>query len=405
MESSATEPPPGLEQEGEVSSRSLSSSSLPSPFDSPIDQSFNSEAYVSQTAAQLVWQAQPKTDLDLQPFCLPFHDAYPYLAKLPRFNKEIHALPPSQGAPNGFHHTPSHQLHLGGVYQPSSQYFVEQPQPMVPVPSPAIPPPINVPSVGSGLAYQTNLTPRGCNTFQNAESDASNPTARVLGSTEQYVGNNLHTQHQTSPKAGSATNSTNGSLPVQRGGRESKQDQTPAVAKKFLCTFCCDSFKYKRSWSRHELSQHLDLGGWKCTPFGPLTVSTVDGTLACSYCGLGNPTVAHLKEHKSHECNKARVFPRKENLTYHLMRTHKAKPAPPWTNTWVVKMPKITSRCGFCGVRLESWDEREDHLGEHFSQGKTMRDWRGDHCFAPWIAAKVRKAIPPYMIAGYRSLK
>ncbi|CAI6014456.1 unnamed protein product [Clonostachys chloroleuca] len=378
MQPSATEPPPGLEQEGEVSSRSLSSSSLPSPFDSPTDESFILEGYDSQTAAQLVWQAQPKTDLDLQPFCLPFHDAYPYLAKLPRFNEEIHALPPSQGAPSGFHHTPSHQLQPGGVYQPSSQYFVEQPQSMIPLPNPAIPPPINVPSVGSDLVYQKNLTAPWCNTFQNA---------------------------MTSSKAGSATNSTNGSHPVQRGRRESKKEQNPTAAKKFLCTFCCDSFKHKGSWSRHEVSRHLDLGGWKCTPFGPLTVSTADGTLACSYCGLGNPTVAHLKEHENPECNRKRVFHRKDNLTYHLKRTHKAKPTPPWTRTWVVELPKITSRCGFCGVRLESWDEREEHLGEHFSQGKTMRDWRGDHCFAPWIAAQVRKAIPPYMIADYRSRK
>jgi hypothetical protein len=240
------------------------------------------------------------------------------------------------------------------------------------------------------MDYRTNLTAQWYNATQNAESDAFGPTARVLGNTEQYVGNSLHTQHQTSPK---------GSLPVQRGRRESKKGQTPAV-RKFRCTFCCDSFKDKYTWSRHELTLHLNLDRWKCTPFGLLTVSPLDGTPVCSYCGFDNPTEAHFKEHEGLECDKEKVFARKDNLVHHLKSAHKVKAVPPWAKTWSLEPPNVTSRCGFCDERFASWDERKEHLTEHFHQGKTMWDWEGEHDFAPEIAAQVRKAIPPYMIAA-----
>ncbi|CAG9987374.1 unnamed protein product [Clonostachys byssicola] len=400
MDPREKEPPPRLKQEGELSSYSLPPSTFSSPFDSAIDQNPISEGYVGQTAAHSVWQSQPKTDLDSQP-CQSFHNTWPYLPTLPRLNEETHTLPPLQGAPNTFHEAPSHQLQPVGVYQPSSQYFVEQQQYMYPEPSPEIPPPI-YPSVGSDPYRQTNLTPRWYNAFPHTESNAFRPTASVLGNTEQYPANSLHTQHQTSYQEASATSD---SLPTQRprrgrppGSKNSQKD--PAVDKyKFRCTFCCDSFEHKSSWSRHEESRHLSLGGWKCTPHGPLTVSNVDGTLACSYCGLPNPAEEHFQEHEGPNfprCNKEQIFTRKDNLVHHLRRAHKVKTAP----RWGVQSPIITSRCGFCDAHLASWDQRKEHLTVHFHDGKTMWDWEGGHGFAPEIAAQVTRAIPPYTIAA-----
>ncbi|EMT71438.1 hypothetical protein FOC4_g10009938 [Fusarium odoratissimum] len=68
--------------------------------------------------------------------------------------------------------------------------------------------------------------------------------------------------------------------------------------------------------------------------------------------------------------------------------------------SWKVEGPPVASNCGFCDLRMESWQERTDHLVSHFRKGKTMEDWRGDHGFEPGIAAQVTNAIPPYLIAS-----
>ncbi|CAH0046254.1 unnamed protein product [Clonostachys solani] len=411
MDPSGIEPTPSLEQEGELSSRSLSCSSLPSLFGSPIDEYFiSSEGDASQTADQSVWQQQPKTYPEPQFFWPLLEDEWYIPAELPHLNEETHAWPPSQDAPNSFHNTSFPQQQLGGVYQQSSQYFVEQPLPMIPEPSPAIPPPFNAPSaVTHDMDWRADLA-RWYTSSQNSESAASSPIATVLGNTEHNVANSLHGQHQAAPKAGFTTSFTSGlgRLPARARGKKSatarpkrsgpKRAGNPEIDK-FPCTFCCDVFTTKHDWTRHETSRHLLLGGWKCTPFGLLTASDIDGTPICSYCGFDNPTEAHFKEHESRRCNKEHVYARKDNLKGHLRAIHKVEP-PPWLETWKLELPDVKSRCGFCDGQLDSWESRAEHLTGHFYDGKTMEDWEGDHDFAPEIAAQVINAIPPYIIAA-----
>lgn len=45
----------------------------------------------------------------------------------------------------------------------------------------------------------------------------------------------------------------------------------------FPCTFCCDSFKNKYDWSRHEQALHLNVQGWRCAPFGGMVLSPETG--------------------------------------------------------------------------------------------------------------------------------
>lgn len=49
---------------------------------------------------------------------------------------------------------------------------------------------------------------------------------------------------------------------------------------------------------------------------------------------------------------------------------------------------------------MNNWDERVDHIAEHFRKGSTMRDWRGEHGFPPEIAERVTNALPPYLIGS-----
>jgi hypothetical protein len=66
--------------------------------------------------------------------------------------------------------------------------------------------------------------------------------------------------------------------------------------------------------------------------------------------------------------------------------------------SWKVATKEIRSRCGFCGIGLESWALRADHLAEHFKGGRTMADWKGDWGFETSVIEMIDNAMPPYLI-------
>ncbi|KAI0167995.1 hypothetical protein BJ166DRAFT_577535 [Pestalotiopsis sp. NC0098] len=170
----------------------------------------------------------------------------------------------------------------------------------------------------------------------------------------------------------------------------------------FQCTFCCDTFKSKYDWSRHEKSLHLSVERWICTPFGGTTVSPITGKSHCVYCNLPDVTREHLVVAHAHgSCeteSQVREFGRRDHLVQHLRQIHKVEAAPPFVDEWKVDASAITCRCGFCGAQMSSWKERSDHISRHFREGAVMNDWKGDHGFEPSIASQVANAIPPYII-------
>ncbi|KAH7253096.1 hypothetical protein B0J15DRAFT_560112 [Fusarium solani] len=191
-------------------------------------------------------------------------------------------------------------------------------------------------------------------------------------------------------------------------GRVTKRTRTPAAKGKesgkrvFPCTFCCDSFKSKYDWARHEKSLHLNLQGWRCTPFGGTVVSPSTGRSHCAYCSLLDPTPEHLSSHNHESCQNSdstHFFNRKDHLVQHLRLVHHVQTMP-IIDSWKVEGPPVSSRCGFCSIQLHTWQERVDHLTKHFRAGATMDSWKGEHCFEPSIAAQVTNAIPPYLIAA-----
>ncbi|OAQ65860.1 homeobox and c2h2 transcription factor protein [Pochonia chlamydosporia 170] len=168
----------------------------------------------------------------------------------------------------------------------------------------------------------------------------------------------------------------------------------------FQCTFCCDTFRTKYDWSRHEKSLHLNLEKWICTPHGGAVISNATGRSHCAYCNMLDPTPAHLKTHNHGVCQdtlEPHVFSRKDHLFQHLRHVHDLD-VMPVVDEWKIDPPPIVSRCGFCNARFETWGDRADHLAQHYREGKTMFDWRGDHCFEPSIASQVRNSLPPYLI-------
>ncbi|KAI0419204.1 hypothetical protein F5X98DRAFT_335534 [Xylaria grammica] len=184
------------------------------------------------------------------------------------------------------------------------------------------------------------------------------------------------------------------------------EEQLSQPLKTFQCTFCTETFRTKHDWQRHEKSLHLSLERWICSPDGPRAVNPDNGVVSCGFCGKENPDDAHIESHNFSSCTERtqeeRTFYRKDHLRQHLRLVHDVKFLPWAMDKWRVTSPAIRSRCGFCGVVLDSWTVRVDHLAEHFKTGNTMADWKGDWGFDAPVLEMVENSIPPYLIHDER---
>ncbi|KAH7146207.1 hypothetical protein EDB81DRAFT_794658 [Dactylonectria macrodidyma] len=201
----------------------------------------------------------------------------------------------------------------------------------------------------------------------------------------------------------SKSNTFLGPIPTPRNRVKKTRREKPGAhdSRRFPCTFCCDAFKTKYDWARHEKSLHLDLDQWVCAPHGASVVDASTGRSHCAYCNMLDPTSDHLDGHNHYACHgtqQTRSFRRKDHLVQHLRVLHRLETLP-IIDSWKVEPPAIASRCGFCDDTLSSWQARADHLADHFRKGMTMADWKGGNGFDPSVASQVRNAIPPYNLA------
>ncbi|PSN62731.1 hypothetical protein BS50DRAFT_577635 [Corynespora cassiicola Philippines] len=189
-----------------------------------------------------------------------------------------------------------------------------------------------------------------------------------------------------------------------RGMQKNSTAKTKNTADRiFKCTFCCDTFKHKYDWARHEKSLHLNMEEWQCTPHGGVVVMPQTGRVHCAYCNILDPTDDHLALHNHSACQHGgstpRTFRRKDHLVQHLRLVHHLDTLP-LLDDWKAQTAPIVSRCGFCNKTLNSWEERSDHLAAHFRSGNTMADWQGTHGFDRAVAARVTNSLAPYLIAS-----
>ncbi|KAH6607777.1 c2h2 type zinc finger containing, partial [Trichoderma cornu-damae] len=186
--------------------------------------------------------------------------------------------------------------------------------------------------------------------------------------------------------------------PVKEGGSTSLS----VPLKTFQCTFCTETFRTKHDWQRHEKSLHLSLERWVCAPDGPRAVNPENGLLCCVFCGVVGPDDAHVESHNHSACQERslgeRTFYRKDHLNQHLRLVHDVKFMDWAMKPWRVATPEIRSRCGFCGIVMDTWTIRVDHLAEHFKTGYSMADWKGDWGFEVPVLDMVENSIPPYLI-------
>lgn len=189
-----------------------------------------------------------------------------------------------------------------------------------------------------------------------------------------------------------------GSKTPRRGRRPVRDDgiQMPLRTPdgRFQCTFCTETFRTKYDWARHEKSLHVPLERWLCSPDGLVQVDLRSGQDCCIYCGKAEPDDGHIAAHNPHAC-KQRVFNRKDHLKQHLRLVHDADGVEWIVRRWKAPSLDIRSRCGFCGITLNTWIDREDHLADHFKLGQTMADWTGDWGFEKHVMDTVENFMPP----------
>ncbi|KAI8938198.1 hypothetical protein NX059_005859 [Plenodomus lindquistii] len=182
--------------------------------------------------------------------------------------------------------------------------------------------------------------------------------------------------------------------------RHLEQHQVAEPLMPYQCTFCTEVFKTKYDWQRHEKSLHLPLEKWICALHGPRAPKKDAPEPCCVFCGEVAPDDAHIEAHHYSACQERsleeRTFHRKDHLVQHLRLVHGAK-FTQWSMAhWMLPMPEIRSRCGFCSITMSTWEERTDHLADHFKSGATMASWNGDWGFDQATSDMVESAIPAY---------
>ncbi|KAL4876211.1 hypothetical protein BJY04DRAFT_231908 [Aspergillus karnatakaensis] len=169
----------------------------------------------------------------------------------------------------------------------------------------------------------------------------------------------------------------------------------------YQCTFCTDTFRTKYDWIRHEKTLHLSLESYTCCPTGPTYLAS-NGTELCVFCDDPNPSDNHVESHSYSRCQEKpsvlRTFYRKDHLVQHLRLVHSVNQLQPSMDSWKSQVDNINSRCGLCNEWFVSWVARNEHIGQHFREGASMKDWKGPRGLNPSVALAVQNAMPPYLI-------
>jgi hypothetical protein len=149
---------------------------------------------------------------------------------------------------------------------------------------------------------------------------------------------------------------------------------SPQHQGKYYCTFCGFVFSRKFAWKRHERTAHSQSETWVCTsePSKPRPPCVFCFDIFCNHYPMSVRCWARSELD--------RTFYRKDEFLQHLRGMHNAS-----VDCWAVQNPSHFFReenpsvellmCGFCDHISASWNERADHVGNHFDEGMDLSSW------------------------------
>ncbi|KAL2869065.1 uncharacterized protein BJX67DRAFT_31985 [Aspergillus lucknowensis] len=122
---------------------------------------------------------------------------------------------------------------------------------------------------------------------------------------------------------------------------------SPGVVTQVNCTFCLRPFRSKQQWQDHETAEHLE----KCLE-------------------------SSSNERGRRETRSSKKPTRARSIRAFISRRKTPKPGNSAHQEPSLSIdPTLLWSCGICDQILNTWDDRENHLAEHFSQGETMAHW------------------------------
>ncbi|KAL5601158.1 uncharacterized protein BROUX77_005407 [Berkeleyomyces rouxiae] len=275
--------------------------------------------------------------------------------------------------------------------------------------------PASVIAIARAVTASSAASSTGASSYPNYTDDGSNrsihdSSASSVGTSRSSGGSFVSgMSHASRGSIGSFTSMTRGRRRRRRRAGDLAVQKSPLnnPFRAYQCTFCSETFKTKHDWQRHEKSLHLSLERWVCSPSGIVAMNPTTQTMSCVFCGEANPTEAHMETHNCSSClDKSideRTFYRKDHLNQHLRLVHNVRFVDWSMKEWKIAAPSIQSRCGFCGIVMDSWETRIEHLSQHFKSGASMADWKGDWGFERPILDLVENSIPPYLIDTERN--
>jgi hypothetical protein len=163
-------------------------------------------------------------------------------------------------------------------------------------------------------------------------------------------------------------------------------------ARPFCCTSLCGAtFPAKDDWNKHERLNRPQIGY-----FCNLDVRWLDGDIMrCARCNAEDPTDDHtlacMGSRKScatkqiKRGHSGRVFVRKDKFKQHFGYLHPSVPVNQFVGSWEFHIEgNCEKRCGFCGLPLENWRHRIEHIGDHFTEKVQNGPWALDRWKSPW---------------------
>jgi hypothetical protein len=250
-------------------------------------------------------------------------------------------------------------------------------------------------------AYRSPQTGRRTTAFQHCEPD------KISGK-QTHVLPNRPARPFPEASAAAEPTSSGGSIgavihPITKGCKgRAATDTNPRLLerdekKRYQCTHRCgQTFNNKASWKRHEEIQ-CPQKKWLCLIDH---VEFSEGQNQCKHCKEPNANAEHIRAQHGQllETNLScsRVISRQDKVHKHLKDSHKdfiLCADKPWVLNVFVPACKYNLTtgnptndkgymwyCGFCPAKAKGfndWNERIDHVGNHFEKDeKCMKEWR-----------------------------
>lgn len=156
----------------------------------------------------------------------------------------------------------------------------------------------------------------------------------------------------------------------------------------YQCTLkCSKTFARKDDWRKHEETNYPQ-EGWLCN-VGAAAIQA--GVLVCTFCSKQCPGENHLQEehprkipcHGKSWNDRGRLSFRKDKFSQHFRNNH---PNLDWNvyqeGSHFLVNSRFPQKCGFCSHQFFDWQDRINHIGDHFAshtEARDMTQWQDPH--------------------------